>query len=73
MDIKAKVEEIVAKLQANPALLKAFQANPVKALEHMTGLDLPDEQLQPVITAVKAKLAASGIGEKLGALGGLFQ
>ena len=73
MDIKAKVEEIVAKLQANPALLKAFQANPVKALEQMTGLDLPDEQLQPVITAVKAKLAASGLGEKLGGLGGLFQ
>ena len=73
MDIKAKVEEIVAKLQANPALLKEFQANPVKALEQMTGLDLPDEQLQPVITTVKAKLTASGIGEKLGALGGLFQ
>ena len=32
-DVKEKVEEIAKKLQANPALLKSFQADPIKTVE----------------------------------------
>ena len=35
-------------------------------------LYLPDEQLQPLVTAVKAKLAAGDVAELAGKLGGLF-
>lgn len=72
MDIKAKIEELAAKLQKDPALLQSFQKDPVKTLERLTGVDLPEEQLQPLVTGIKAKLAASGLGEALGGLKKLF-
>lgn len=71
-DLKAKVEEIVKKLQEDPALLKSFQSDPIKTLENLTGIDLPDEQLTPVVAGIKAKLAAADIGDVLGGLKKLF-
>ncbi len=72
IDIKAKIEELVSKLQKDPTLLKSFQKDPVKTLEGLTGLDLPEEQLQPLVTGIKAKLAASDLGDALGGLKKLF-
>ena len=72
IDVKAKIEELAAKLQKDPALLRSFQKDPVKTLETLTGVDLPDEQLQPLVTGIKAKLAASDLGEKLDGLKKLF-
>lgn len=71
-DVKEKVEEIVQKLQKDPALLKSFQDDPIKTLEKVTGMDLPDDQLKPVIAGIKAKLAASDISGKLDGLKKLF-
>ena len=71
-DIKAKAEEIVEKLKKDPALLKRFQDDPIKTLETLTGIDLPGEQLKPVVAAVKAKLATADLGDVLGAVKGLF-
>lgn len=72
IDIKAKIDELTAKLQKDPALLQSFQKEPVKTLEGLIGVDLPDDQLQPLVTGVKAKLAASDLGNKLGGLKKLF-
>ena len=72
IDIKAKIEELAVKLQKDPALLQRFQSDPVKTLEQLTGVDLPDEQLKPLIAGIKAKLAASDLGEALGGLKKLF-
>lgn len=72
IDIKAKIEELTAKLQKDPALLRSFQKDPVKALEKLTGTDLPDDQLQPLVAGIKAKLAASNLGGKLDGLKKLF-
>jgi hypothetical protein len=41
-------------------------------LEGLTGVDLPDDKIQPVVDAVKAKLAVGNIGSVAGKLGGLF-
>jgi len=75
-EIKEKVEQVVAKLKANPALLAQFKTQPVKALETILGVDLPDEKLQPIINGVKAKLAAGDAKDKLDdakeALGGIM-
>lgn len=67
-DIKEKVDELVKKLQSDPSLLKNFQSDPVKTLEQLTGMDLPEQQLQPVIAGVKARL---GAGQLENALDGL--
>lgn len=71
-DIKAKVEEIVDKLKGDDDLMTLFKKNPIAALEKITGLDLPDDKIDAVIDAVKAKIGLDGIGDKLKGLGGLL-
>ena len=61
MDIKGKIDEIVEKIQKDPNLAKSFSANPVKAIESIIGVDLPDDMADGVVQTVKAKLAAGGI------------
>ena len=72
LDIKGKVEEIVEKIKEDPALLAEFQKEPIKAIEKVLDIDLPDEKLQPLVAGVKAKLAAGEIGEVLDGLKKLF-
>lgn len=71
-DVKAKIEEAVEKLQKDPVLLKSFQSDPIKTVEKLVGVDLPDDKLQPLVTGIKAKLAASDLGGKLDGLKKLF-
>ena len=71
-DVKAKIEELVEKIQKDPALLKRFQSDPIKTVEGLLGVDLPDEKLQPLVAGIKAKLAAGDIGDMLGGLKKLF-
>ncbi len=70
MDIKAKAAELVEKIQENPALLKQFRENPVKIVEALIGMDLPDDQIKQVAEAVKAKI---DLEKAAGLLGGLFK
>lgn len=72
VDIKAKIEELAARLQKDPDLLKRFQKDPVKTLESLAGINLPGDQLQTLAAGIQAKLAASDLGEALGGLKKLF-
>ena len=72
MDIKAKIEELVEKIKKNPALLKKFQTEPVKVVEELVVIDLPDEMIEKVVDGIKAKITADKVGDALGALGGIF-
>lgn len=69
MDIKAKIDEVVSKIQNDPSIAEEFKANPVGAVEKILGVDLPDDVINNVITGVKAKLGVSNIAD---AIGGLF-
>lgn len=72
IDIKEKIEELVRKIQEDPALLQSFQKDPIRTVEQLLGVDLPDDKLQPLVSGVKAKLMAAGIGDKLEGLKKLF-
>ena len=72
MDIREKIEAIVEKVKKNPALLKKFNTEPVKVVEELVGIDLPDELIEKIVDGVKAKITVDNIGDALGALGGLF-
>lgn len=72
-DIKKKAEELVEKIKENPALLKEFKENPVKVVEGIIGIDLPDDQIKQVAELVKAKIDLDKVGDLLGGLGGLFR
>lgn len=72
MDIKAKIDEIVNKIKADPNFGEEFKKNPVGAVEKVLGVDLPDDVINNIIDGVKAKISIGDIGEKLGGLfGGL--
>jgi hypothetical protein len=70
--LKDKIEEVVDKLKSDKDLLHKFETQPVKALEDILGIDLPDDQVQALIDGVKAKLSLDKLGNALGGLGGLF-
>ena len=72
MDIKAKVEELVAEIQKNPKLLSQFKENPVPVIEKLVGMDLPDDQIMKMAELVKAKIDLDKAGDLLKGLGGLF-
>ena len=66
MDIKAKVDEIVRKIKADDGLGKRFLKEPVKTLEDLLGVDLPDEQVKALVENVKKKLQSGEVAEKVG-------
>ena len=72
IDIKEKIEDLVEKIQKNPALLKKFNTEPVKVVEELVGIDLPDELIEKVVDGVKAKITMDKVGDALGALSGLL-
>ena len=72
MDIKEKIESIVKKLLDDKKLLEKFEKNPVKVIEELLGVDLPDDLVEKIIDGVKAKINLEKVGDALGALSGLF-
>jgi len=70
IDIKEKIEDLVEKIKKNPAMLKKFNTDPVKVVEELVGIDLPDELIEKVVDGVKAKLAMDKVGDVLGGLFG---
>ena len=63
-DVKAKVDELVKKITSDKDLAKKFVKDPVKTVEGLLGVDLPDETVKKLIDGVKDKISV----EKLGAL-----
>ena len=72
MDIKEKIEQTVKKLMADPKLLQKFEKEPVKVIEELVGMDLPDALVEQLIDGIKVKLAATKVGNALEGLGKLF-
>jgi len=72
MDIKAKIEEIVNKLQNDQTLLSSFEKEPVKTIEKLLGVDLPDETIQKIVDGVKAKIKVDDVKGILNGVKGLF-
>ena len=76
MDIQKIITEALEQLSKNEDLRKAFDVDPVKVLEKILKVDLPDDQVHAVIKAIKAKLEiddmADVAGKVIGGLGSLF-
>ena len=76
MDIQKIISDVLAKLKVDDKLKDKFMKEPVKVLEDLIGVDLPDDKIEAVIDGIKAKLNLDDLAEKaegvLGALGGLF-
>jgi hypothetical protein len=70
--LKDKIDDIVEKIKADKNIAADFQRDPIATVEKLIGIDLPNDQLQGVVDAVKAKIDLDKIGGMLGGLGGLF-
>ncbi|MCI6320007.1 MAG: hypothetical protein MR803_01435 [Clostridiales bacterium] len=68
MDIKEQIESIVEKLQKDKALQAQFKKDPVKAVEKLLGVDLPDDMVEKVVAGVKAKLSLDDVSGIVGNL-----
>ena len=71
-DLKEKIEEIICKIKGDENLLNNFKENPIKTVEDLIGVDLPDEQINNVVTAVKAKINLDEGKNILGKIKDLF-
>lgn len=68
MDIKAQITTVVEKITKDQKLQDQFKKEPVKAVEQVLGVDLPDDVINKIVDGVKAKLTAdkaSGVVDSL--------
>ena len=70
--LKDTIEDVVKKIKADKDIATKFQKDPIGTVEKLLDVDLPNEQLEPLVEAVKAKLSLDDLGDMLGGLGKLF-
>ena len=70
-NLKEKIELAVDKAKNDPNFAASFQENPVKCMEEIMGMDLPDDEINKIINTVKAKITLDESGI-LGKIKGLF-
>ncbi len=73
MDIKEKISKMVEEISKNPDMKEQFEKEPVKVIEQVVGIDLPDDVVMKIIDGVKAKLTVDGVSKAADALKGMFQ
>ncbi len=72
MDIKEKIEELVEKIKKDDSLMDDFKKDPVKVVEKLVGVDLPDDMIEKVVDGIKAKVTADKISGAMDSLKKLF-
>ena len=70
--LKDKVEEIVEKITSDKKIAAKFKADPISTVEELLGIDLPNDQIEKIVEAVKAKVTLDNVSDLLGGLGKLF-
>ena len=72
MDIKAEITKAVEKITKDEKLMALFKKDPVKAVESVIGVDLPDDMIKKVVDGVKAKISVDKLGDLAGTIKNLF-
>ncbi len=73
MDIKGQINKIVEEVSKNPDIKEQFEKEPVKVIENLIGIDLPDDVVMNIIDGVKAKLTLDNVSKAADALKGIFK
>lgn len=73
MDIKGQIDKVIEEVSKNPNIKEQFEKEPVKVIEKIIGIDLPDDVVMKIIDGVKAKLTVDGVSKAADALKGLFK
>lgn len=73
MDVKEQIKKAVDKITQDKSLQDQFKKDPVKALESVLGVDLPDDVVDQVVKGVKAKLTTDKLSDSVDALKGFLK
>jgi hypothetical protein len=71
-DIKELAEKAIDTIKGDDNLLESFKTNPIKVVEKVLKIDLPDEILEKIVEIVKTKINVDDAKEALGKIAGLF-
>lgn len=71
-DIKAEITKVVEKVTKDEKLMDQFKKDPVKTVEGVLGIDLPDDLMTKIVDGVKAKITVDKVGGVADALKKLF-
>ena len=63
MDIKEQIEKIVEKVQKDDVLRAQFKKDPIKAVEKVLGVDLPDDVIEKIVAGVKANISIDKVSD----------
>lgn len=76
MDIKAKIDEVVKKIKADGKFAEKFKKEPIKAVEEVLGVDLPDNVTDSIVSGVNNALgsikSSGGIGALVNNIGSML-
>lgn len=72
MDIKEKISDIVEKVTKDEGLMEKFKDDPVKTVESVAGIDLPNDVIDKIIDTIKSKVSVDKVTDALGSLKKLF-
>lgn len=72
MGVIDQIKDTVEKITKDENLMKEFKNNPTKAIEKVTGKDLPEDAIDKIVDGVKAKMTADNAKDMLGSIKKLF-
>ena len=70
MDIQKTVEELISKFTNDRKLTEQFKKDPAGTIKNLIGSAVSGDELNAIITAVKAKVNIDNIKDTLGSLFG---
>jgi len=73
VDIKGQINKIVEEVSKNPNIKEQFEKEPVKVIEKIVGIDLPDDVVMKIIDGVKAKMTIDGVSKAADTLKEMFK
>lgn len=73
MDIKEQINKVINEVTKNPDIKEQFEKEPVKVIEKLIGVDLPDDTVMKIIDGVKAKLTLDNVSKVADTLKGVFK
>ena len=71
-EIKALIKKLADKVQSDDEIKELFKKDPVKAVEKILGVGLPDDVVKKIIDGVKASITIDDAKDLLGSLKKLF-
>ena len=69
---KKKITEAVEKITKDDKLQDQFKKDPIKTVEKVVGVDIPDDVVEKIVEGVKGKINVDKVSDALGSLKKMF-